>query len=245
MHKLEEIKYPRRRLIRSLLRRLVNLTFFALTDFNLIGEENLPEDGPLVVVANHFSYIDPVVVIRIAPWPMEFIGGFRRPNAPATVKWLPEVWGYYPVFRGTASRGALRASEAVLSQDGVIGIFPEGTSAVAMLRPPRPGAAFLAARTGARLLPVGIDGCTEVFPRLSKARRAKVTVRIGEPFGPFQTNGRGRERRRLLDEFGHEIMRRIAELLPPERRGHYSEDPTIREAAKEIYDYPWDETPEA
>jgi hypothetical protein len=52
-------------------------------------------------------------------------------------------------------------------------------------------------------------------------------------------DGRGRERREQLDEIGHEIMRHIAALLPPEKRGHYSDDPAIREAAKGTEVYPW------
>lgn len=238
------VTYPRRRLIRGLLRRLVSFAFFVLTDFELVDAANFPKGGPLLVVANHFSYIDPVAVIRVVPWPMEFIGGFHRPNAPALVRWLPLLWGFYPVFRGTGSRSALRIAERVLKQDGVIGVFPEGTSAAAVLRAPRPGAAFLAARTGARLLPIGLDGCVNVFPNLREGRRAKLTVRIGEPFGPFTVPGRGRERRRHLDRISDRIMRRIAALLPPERRGLYSRNPALRREAQALSAYPWDVEPE-
>jgi hypothetical protein len=66
-----------------------------------------------------------------------------------------------------------------------------------------------------------------------------VTINIGKPFGPFTASGSGRERREQLDEIGHEIMRHIAPLLPHEKRGHYSEDPAIREAAKGTEIYPW------
>ncbi len=238
------VQYPRRRLLRSFLRQVAHVAFAILTDFHIIGQENLPEQGPLLVVANHFSFIDPVAMIRATPWPMEFIGGFHMPNAPPIVTWLPGVWGYYPVFRGTGSRYALRASEAVLAQGGVLGIFPEAGSWAAVLRPPRPGTAFLAVRTGVQLLPMGLDGLTEVFPRFREGKRARVTLRIGKPFGPFQATGRGRRRREQLDEIGHKIMRRIAELLPPERRGHYSKDPEIRKAAQGTEIYPWGEMPE-
>jgi 1-acyl-sn-glycerol-3-phosphate acyltransferase len=193
----------------------------------------------LLVVANHFSYIDPVAMVRVAPWPLEFVGGFRTPNAPVWTALIPKMWGFLPVFRGTGSRHALRVAQRVLNQGGVLGIFPEAGNWAAVLRPARPGAAFLATQTGARILPMGFDGLTEIFPRLRKGRRARVTLRIGEPFGPFCVTGRGRERRRQLDEIGHEIMRHIAELLPPERRGHYSDDPAIREAAKGTEIYPW------
>lgn len=240
-----ELPCSRRRLVRRLLRLLSHLAFGVLTDLQIVGTENLPKGGPLLVVGNHFSFIDPVAMVRATPWPLEFVGGFRMPNAPASVTWIPKVWGYYPVFRGTGSRRALRASEAVLAQAGVVGIFPEGGNWATVLRPPRPGAAFLAVRTGARILPMGFDGLLDVFPRLRRLRRAKVTVRIGKPFGPFQTMGRGRARRRQLEDIGHEIMRHIAELLPPQRRGHYSIDPAIRAAARGTEIYPWASAPEA
>lgn len=237
-------RYPRRRLIRGFIHHVTRFLFGVLTDFRIEGEENFPEQGPLLVVSNHFSFIDPVAMVRIAPWPMEFLGGFRTPNAPPWIAWLREFWGYYPVFRGTGSRLAIRASEAVLKQNGILGVFPEGTSAVAVLRPARPGVAFIAARTGARLLPVGFDGLVDIFPKLRKGRRSQVVARIGPSIGPFEAPGRGRDRRTHLEEIGHEMMRHIAELLPSERRGYYSDDPVLRAEAEEAAYYPFDEEPE-
>jgi 1-acyl-sn-glycerol-3-phosphate acyltransferase len=235
-----EFRYPRRRLLRAIMRPLSRLAFAVLTDFHIEGQENFPEKGPLIVVFNHFSFIDPVVLVRVLPWPPEFIGGFVNPGAPPIVTWIPRVWGFYPVFRGTGSRLALRASEAVLNQGGILGIAPEAGSWATVLRPARPGAAYVATRTGAPLLPMGLDGLPDVFPEINKGRRARVTVRIGKPFGPFGVTGRGRERREQLDEVGHTIMRKIKELIPPEKHGYYSDDPAIREAAKGTEIYPWD-----
>jgi len=151
--------------------------------------------------------------------------------------------GFYKLYRGTGSKEALRAAEAILAQNGTLGIFPEGGSWATVLKPARPGTAYLAARTGAKLLPVGLYGFNDVFPfRLRD--RAKPVIKIGEPFGPFKITSRGRERRRQLDEIGETIMRNLADLLPDELRGSYSSDPAIRAAAKEIEDYPWDENPE-
>ncbi|NLG50696.1 MAG: 1-acyl-sn-glycerol-3-phosphate acyltransferase [Chloroflexi bacterium] len=234
----------RRRPIRAILRRLARVGLGLLTDLEIVGTENLPERGPLLVVANHFSFIDPVLAVRIAPWPIEFLGGFHMPNAPSAVTFIPKLWGYLPVFRGTGSRGALRAAESILGQGGIVGIFPEGGSWATVLRPARPGTAYLAARTGARILPIGLDGAPHIFPSLRKGRRARVIARIGQPFGPFQASGRGAERRERLEEIGHEIMRHIAQLLPQEQRGFYSDDPAIRQAAKGTEIYPWDEHPE-
>lgn len=226
------------------MQRLAAAAFATITDFRVIGRENLPEGGPLLVVANHFSFIDPAVIIRIAPWPIEFVGGFHLPSAPPAVTWLPKLWGYYPVFRGTGSRYALKGAEAIMQQNGVLCIMPEGGSWATVLRPARPGTAFIATRTGAPILPIGLEGVPTIFSRLRRGKRATVTVRIGKPFGPFKAEGRGRERREHLDEIGHEIMRRIAALIPPEKRGFYSDDPAVREAARGTEIYPWAEAPE-
>jgi 1-acyl-sn-glycerol-3-phosphate acyltransferase len=238
------IRYPRRGFIRGILRAVIHVLLALLTDLHIEGLENLPKSGPVLIVGNHFSYIDPVAIIRAVPGPIEFLGGFRNPGATPLAAALPGLWGYYPVFRGTASRRALRAGEAVLAQGGSLVVMPEGGSWATVLRPARPGAAFLAARTGARIVPVGLDGLTDVFPALREGRRARVTIRIGEPFGPFEVTGHGRERRAQLDAIGHEIMRHIAPLIPPERRGYYSANPAIREAAWGTEVYPWDSATE-
>lgn len=236
----EKFPYPRRLFIRRLLRLWSRAAFALLTDLEIVGQEHLPPGGPLIVVANHFSFADPAAVVRIAPWPLDFLGGFQMPDAPAWAELIPKMWGIYAVRRGGASRRAIRAALAVLGQHGVLGIFPEGGAWADVLRPARPGTAYLAARTGAPLLPMGLDGLTEVFPTLRRGRRARVTVRIGPVFGPFQGKAR-RPDREALEEIGDEIMRHIAALLPPERHGVYSADPELRQAALEVADWPFED----
>ena len=231
--------YPRRRPVRYLLRKLSRLAFSILSDFDVQGLENLPKSGPLIVVANHFHFADPVAIISTLPWPMEFLAGFHLIDAPPVTSWLPKLWGVYTVRRGAASRRAMRASTQVLAQNGMLGIFPEGGSWAPVLRPARPGTAYLAALTRAQILPLGLDGLVGLFPRLRQGHRAQVTVRIGKPFGPLLAPDRGLERRQRLEEIGDEIMERIAMLLPPERRGVYSSDPAIRAAAQEAAVYPY------
>jgi 1-acyl-sn-glycerol-3-phosphate acyltransferase len=235
----QDIHPFRRRPIRYLLKKLSIPAFAALTRMEILGEENLPRSGPLLLVGNHFSFIDPVAFVRLAPWPIEFVGGAETPHAPLWTRIIPFLWGYHKLYRGTGSRDALRAGEDILKKGGVLGIFPEGGNWATVLRPARPGVSFLATRTGAKILPVGLYGFTQVFPSLFHLKRAKVTVHIGKPFGPFIASGSGRGRREQLDEIGHEIMRHISELLPPEMRGAYSEDPAIREAARGTEIYPW------
>jgi len=231
---------PTHRPVRAVLRGLIRVAFAVLARLTIEGAENVPDEGPLLIVANHFHFIDPVAIIRAIPWSLDFIGGSRLPNAPTGVKWLTTMWGTFRVRRAGSSREALRAAEAVLLAGGILGIFPEGGSWAAVLRPARPGAAYLAARTGTRILPIGLDGLTDVFPSLRRLRRARVTIRIGRPFGPFDEVPRGREGRGQIDRIGEAVMRRIAELIPAERRGVFSEDAGIRAAAQTAAVYPWD-----
>lgn len=233
--------YPRRRAIRFILRTGIKLALGALCHVRIEGRENLPASGPLIVVSNHFCFLDPVAIIRVTPWPIEFLAGRISVDAPPLVAFLPRVWGVYTVRRGGSSRDAMRAASAVLAQKGVLDIMPEGGSWAQVLRPARPGTAFLAVQTGAPLLPIGLDGWLDIFPSARRGRRATAVARIGRPVGPYQASGHGRERRRQLEEIGHDIMRHIAELIPPERHGVYSADPALRAAAQEAAVYPYDD----
>jgi 1-acyl-sn-glycerol-3-phosphate acyltransferase len=230
---------PARKLTRKVLHFLSRPAFSLLTRLEINGAENLPEKGPLIMVGNHFSFVDPTCFVRIAPWEIEFVGGADMPHAPLATRIIPLLWGYHPLYRGTGAKESLRAAEKILNQGGILGIFPEAGNWATVLRPPRPGTAYLASRTGASLLPVGLVGMNDVFPSLKRGRRASIQINIGKPFGPFRAEGHGQSQRARLDEIGHEIMRHIAELIPPEKRGHYSDDLAIREAAKGTEIYPW------
>ncbi len=234
-----KIKYPRRQFIRTILRGGIAIGLAALCNVRIEGLENFPRTGPVLLIANHFSFIDPVAVIRFSPRHVEFIGGSQTPNAPKSVSWFAKLYGVLPVRRGTLTRDSLLGAQSLLNQGGVLSIFPEAGSWATVLRPPRPGAALLASRTTAQVLPVGLSGFTNIFPMFRKGKRATVTFKVGKPFGPFYVSERGETDRVKLDEIGHEMMRQIAVLLPPEERGYYSDDPAVRQAAAGTEIYPW------
>ena len=238
------IRYPRRQGIRALLKLGIRAAFGLLADVQVEGWENLPKTGPALLVGNHFSFLDPVIFIGVLPYPLEFIGGIQAPNAPRWTEIFRKLYGVVAIRRGSSSRDGLNLAQEILNQKGFLAIFPEGGSWADVLRPPRPGAALLAARSGAPIVPIGLDGFTRIFPNLGK-KRIRATVRIGKPFGPFKMDVRDRSSRQQMDELGHEMMRRIADLIPPERRGFYSDDPAIREAAKGTEVYPWEGIQEA
>ncbi len=239
--KIKSEQLEKRRPVRVFLQGLAKIAFWLLTDLEIEGQENFPEEGPLLVVGNHFSMVDIAAFVRAAPYPMEFIGGAVFANAPKFMAVFPRMWGYLPVFRGTGSHFALREAEKVLKRQGVLAIYPEGGSHARMLRPARPGTAFLAARTQARVLPIGLIGMDEVFEKLGKFKRAKVKIRIGKPIGPFEVTEKGTKRREKLEQIGVTIMQRIADLIPPEKHGFLSDDPELR---AQVVEYPWEDKPE-
>ncbi len=232
------IKVPRRHAVRLILKAGIAAALAVLADVAVEGLENFPEEGPVLVVANHFNFLDPVLLIRYLPRQTEFIGGITNPYAPGIVTFFPKLYGFFPVRRGAFNRDHLLLAQSVLEQGGVLSGFPEAGSWAQTLRRARPGIPMVASRSRAVIQPVGLSGVHHVFPSLKKRKRARVLVKFGKPFGPFFVSERGETDRQQLDRMGDEMMNRIAALLPDELRGCYSSDPAVRCNA-EMLQYPW------
>jgi 1-acyl-sn-glycerol-3-phosphate acyltransferase len=144
------------------------------------------------------------------------------PNVPLSLKIFPALYGTFDVAQGTANLDALHASESILAQNGVLGVFPEGRVHPSPLKPALPGAAFLALRTGAPILPIGIysDNDWDIFGTIREThRRLRIFCKVGDVFGPLKTENPRRPSREEIGRAGGEIMRAIAACLPPEMRG--------------------------
>ena len=187
------------------------------------GADHIPRRGPLIVVSNHIHNMDPLVVAVAIPRPVHYMAKkelFAVPVLGPVITFC----GTFPVDRGRADRQAIRIAEATLEQGIGLGIFPEGTrSPDAAIAQPLPGAAMIALRSGAPVLPVAVTG-TQFLPwngsRAPKRRFRRATrVTIGEPF----VLPRVRDGRRITsDEANDEMMRAVAALLPPEYRGTFA-----------------------
>ncbi|MCA8973676.1 MAG: 1-acyl-sn-glycerol-3-phosphate acyltransferase, partial [Planctomycetes bacterium] len=145
------------------------------------GRENFPAQGPVIVVANHCSNLDPPMVGISSPRWLLFLAqaGLAR-FAPA--RWWMARVGVTLIDRDAPSKEALRLLADSLAAGHPVGIFPEGTrSKDGKVAPFRNGVDFLVRRTGAAVLPVGIDGSFAAMPRKAWwPRPRKVIVRFGE-----------------------------------------------------------------
>ena len=101
---MADIKVPRRLFIRSVLKGLISAALHTFSDFEIIGEENIPKEGPLIVTGNHFSFADSIAILRIAPASIEMFSGANPAFTPGWAKLLPRLWGVLYVYRGTGSQ---------------------------------------------------------------------------------------------------------------------------------------------
>ena len=234
MVRRQAIKYPRRRLIRGILRGVSGGLIHVLSKVEVFGREHVPPTGRLILAANHFDFVDPALVLYASPRMVEFIGGANRPNSPGWAQKIPKAWGFIPAYRGGFSRSTFDLSLSVLAQGGVLGIFPEGGSWANLLRPARPGLPFIAEKSGASVVPVSISGAEKVLG----GPRRRLAIRFHPPVAPPTIDKRG-PRRAQLDAYGETIMSIIASGLPDEQRGKFSSDPNARAAALAVSDFPF------
>ncbi len=207
--------------MRALMRFMTTTYLVGL--FKVDGIENVPREGPLLVCPNHFATLDPPMVPAFLPrgdsWNMAKSEYFRRPAS----RWIFNAYHAFPVVRHTADRAALRRAFDLLKAGHVLVIYPEGTRVdKGVLATPEPGAGFLAQKAECPVLPVALTGTAECLPKGARwPRRVPVTVRFGEPFLVPQRRATGE--RISHEEASDVIMLAIAELLPPEKRGRYSD----------------------
>jgi 1-acyl-sn-glycerol-3-phosphate acyltransferase len=173
----------------ALLLRSVSWILFCPT---VVGRENIPLTGPVLIAPIHRSNADFVFTLYISPRKVFFMakdGLFRT-------WWFSRLLihlGAFPVHRGAATdRESMRAAEEVLRQGQALVLFPEGTRKSGLrVEPITDGAMFIAARSGAAVVPVGIGGSERAMPvgaRLPRPTRIRIV--IGAPILPPAAEGR-------------------------------------------------------
>ncbi len=204
------------------------ILFFLLTRYRVSGQDNVPPDGPLLIVANHISSADQYLLYFTIKRKMMFMAKEEIFRSPA-IRILARGFGAFPVYREGIDRKALSEAYRILHNGFALVMFPEGArSKQAQLQRAMPGSALIALDKKVPILPIGITGMEARWKGIlwSVFHRPRVEVNIGRPFNlPVTYKTPTKER---LAELADLIMEHIARLLPPEYRGNYSTKAKIR-----------------
>ena len=205
--------------LRSLLK---SIGFTALAKLDRVnGLENVPIEGPAILMINHIALIDPIVVIHCLPRNIVPLAKIEVYDYPI-IGIFPKIWEVIPVRREEFDRRAIQMVMEVLKAGEMVLVAPEGTRGQS-LGQGKEGIAYLASRSGVPVIPVAIDG-TQNFPaiRFSNAWRGPgIQVTFGRPFR-FRASycKADRDELRMMTD---EAMYILASYLPEHRRGLYSD----------------------
>lgn len=147
----------------------------------IYGAENVPQEGPLVIVSNHASDFDPPLLSCCMRRPVAFMAKEELFEIPV-LKDAILLYGAYPVKRGAADRNAIRAALSYLENGWATGLFLDGTRTEdGRIQDPKLGAALIAAKAKVPVLPVSLWGTESIYKSGSSMPScAPITVRIGE-----------------------------------------------------------------
>lgn len=214
---------PSRRVFRLFARGLAKLLTFLFLKAEIRGVENFPASGPALIVINHLGDADAVLLAAAVPAAVDGMGKIEL-NEHWLVGPVFRAYGVIWVHRGRPDRKAVRAALEGLSQGRFVALAPEGRQSMAGgLEEGTEGAAFLAMKSGAPIVPVAMTGTgnDHVYGHMHRWRRAPATLTVGKPFRLEEHS----DRQRMLSEGTRQIMRSLAELLPESYRGTYGEVP--------------------
>jgi len=176
-----------------------------------LGSENVPERGPVLMVANHSSLLDPPLIGGASDRQLTYLAKAELFEIPLFSR-LIRALNARPVRREGADPSALRTARRVLEEGGALLVFPEGTRGEeGDIRPAKPGAGLLAVSSGAAVVPVYVRGSGRAWPKGRRfPRSAKVTVTFGKPLR-FEAE-RGADRKAQYEIASREMMDAISRL---------------------------------
>jgi 1-acyl-sn-glycerol-3-phosphate acyltransferase len=194
------------------------------------GLDHVPRKGPAIIAPNHLSVHDSTVLMGVLPRMVRFIGKSEYVDD-WTTRFAFLALGNIPVDRSSSDSGkaALDAAAGVLEAGDLFGVFPEGTrSRDGRLHKGKTGAARLALRTGAPIIPVGLVGTADMQspddPITVIRLRKDITVRFGEPIPPDRYRTRG-DHAMVPRQMTDDLMFEIAQLSGQTYVNEYTKRP--------------------
>jgi 1-acyl-sn-glycerol-3-phosphate acyltransferase len=212
--------------VQRYVRRAVGPVVRRLWPTEVNGVEGIAPQGPVIVCANHLSFMDSVLLMVALPRPVHFVGKAEYLDSWKTRRLFPAL-GMIPIDRASGARAmlALDAAGAVLDRGGVLVVYPEGTrSRDGRLHRGYTGAARLAIGRGCPVVAVGIRGTDAVMPPGAKVPRlrGRCSITLAEPIAVEARSPIGRVAARALTE---QVMTAIAEITGQVRAPHYAPRP--------------------
>ena len=210
------------RVFRPVSRVFFRNLFRLLSRVQVSGTENIPEEGAYVIAVNHVSIFEPPLITSFWPHSIEVAGAVEILEQPIQSQ-IMRLYGTIPVHRGRFDRQSLDAMVGRLKAGRPVLIFPEGTrSRKPGLQQASTGAAYIASKARASVLPVGIAGTAILADEIRKFRRTQLMMSVGEMIRLPEIPWRSAERKEILHLQMERIMYAIADLLPRAYRGIYT-----------------------
>jgi 1-acyl-sn-glycerol-3-phosphate acyltransferase len=195
--------------------RFVVVKVFARLWFRVevVDRSWVPAHGPFILAPVHRSNVDFLLVAALTKRRMRYMGKDSLWKS-AALGWFISMLGAFPVRRGSADREALRTCMQVIENGEPLVMFPEGTRRTGpVVEEVFDGPAYVAARTGVPIVPVGIGGSEAAMPKGAKLiRPRKVLLVVGEPLEPPKGDGTGRVRRRVVRELTEQLKTDVQSL---------------------------------
>lgn len=211
------------RLRRQIMRTIIRQVAFRLCRITITGTEHIPDTGPVIMMMNHISALDPGLIMGAVTnrfvIPMTKIENTEFLLGRLTVWW----WDAFTVRRGEVDRSALTNSIELLKSGQCILIAPEGTRQKSGLARPKEGLAYVATKADAVIVPAAISGAIGWKDQWKRLQRPEIHINFGPAFR-FKTDGQKRVPRDDLTEMTEEAMYQLAMAVTDESmRGIYSD----------------------
>ena len=224
----------------KVIRLLAHLLLPLIAKIEINNLDRLPKQGSYVMVANHLGRLDAILAVLLANRSDVVVIIADKYRRYLLWRWLVYMVDGIWINRETTDFRALRQVQKRLEAGHPLGIAPEGTrSPTETLQHGKPGAAFIASRAGAPIVPISMIGTEDsmVRQRLRRGKRLHIKIQVGQPFmlPPMPRHSKGE----YLEAQTAEIMCQIAALLPPSYRGVYADHPRVRELLQQQnYQFP-------